>query len=89
LPLNVPDPTPPSATRESLWRNAGLERTAEGLRELLEDPFPLARTIAAAALARDESRGAHQRSDRPAADPALDGRHIVVRRGETRLERWD
>jgi L-aspartate oxidase len=88
-PGEGPDPTPPPATRASLWRNAGLERTADGLRELLTDPFPLARTIAAAALAREESRGAHQRRDRPAADPALDGRHVVVRAGTARTERWD
>ena len=76
-----PDPIPPPATRSALWRNAGLERTAEGLSELLDDPFPLARSIAAAALAREESRGAHQRKDRPAADPALDGMHVTISGG--------
>jgi L-aspartate oxidase len=87
-PAEGPDPVPPPATRAALWRNAGLERTAEGLRELADDPFPLARTIAAAALAREESRGAHQRSDRPSADPALDGSHVVIGHGEPRVERW-
>ncbi|MEA2399080.1 MAG: L-aspartate oxidase [Thermoleophilaceae bacterium] len=77
-PSAGPDPIPPPATREALWRDAGLERTAEGLSALLDDPFPLARAIAAAALAREESRGAHQRKDRPAADPALDGRHVTI-----------
>src|SRR5439155_24252750 len=48
-----PDPVPPAATRAALWRLAGLERTADGLRELLDDPFALARTIAATALARE------------------------------------
>jgi len=85
----TPDPVPPPQTRAALWRNAGLVRTADGLRELLDDPFPLARTIAAAALAREESRGAHQRSDRPAPDPAYDGQHMLIRGGEIRLERWD
>jgi L-aspartate oxidase len=84
-----PDPVPPPSTRAALWRLAGLERTADGLHELLDDPFPLARTIAAAALARAESRGAHQRRDRPSPDPALDGTHVVVRGGEPRFERWD
>jgi L-aspartate oxidase len=89
LPADAPDTIPPPETRTSLWRNAGLIRTADGLRDLLDDPFPLARTIVAAALAREESRGAHQRSDRPALDPALDGRHVVARHGELRLERWE
>jgi L-aspartate oxidase len=84
-----PDPIPPPATREALWRDAGLERTAEGLSALLDDPFPLARAVAASALAREESRGAHQRSDRPAADPALDGRHVTVSgSGSPQLRTW-
>ena len=80
---------PSPATRAALWERAGLERTADGLRELLDDPFPLARTIAVAALAREESRGAHQRRDRPAADPAMDGRHVVVQGGEPVVDRWE
>jgi L-aspartate oxidase len=88
-PDEGPDPVPPAATRSALWRLVGLERTGEGLREVLDNPFPLARTIAAAALTREESRGAHQRRDRPSADRALDGRHVVVRRGEARFQRWD
>jgi L-aspartate oxidase len=88
-PGEGPDPMPSPATRAALWKRAGLERTADGLRELLGDPFPLARTIAAAALAREESRGAHQRRDRPAADPAMDGRHVVVQGGEPVVDRWE
>ena len=81
---------PPPQTRAALWRHAGLRRTAEGLRELAGDPYPLARLIAAAALAREESRGAHQRLDFPAADPALDLSHAVVDgEGRVRTERWD
>jgi L-aspartate oxidase len=87
-PETGPNPVPPPTTRAALWRLAGLERTAADLRELAGDPFPLARTIAAAALARDESRGAHQRRDRPAADPAFDARHVVVRDGSPRTETW-
>ncbi|HEX8075806.1 MAG TPA: FAD-dependent oxidoreductase [Thermoleophilaceae bacterium] len=74
----APDPIPPAATRAALWRHAGLERTAEGLTELLGDPFPLARAVAACALAREESRGAHQRRDQPASDPAFDGQHVTI-----------
>jgi L-aspartate oxidase len=37
-----------------------------------------ARAVIAAALHREESRGAHYRSDFPQADPALDGRHTLL-----------
>ena len=61
-------PKPGEDTRAALWRHAGLRRDAAGLAELLEDPYPLARLIGAACLAREESRGAHQRSDHPDTD---------------------
>ncbi|WP_026912797.1 L-aspartate oxidase [Patulibacter minatonensis] len=82
---------PSRETREALWRHAGIERDADGLRTLLDDPHPLARAIGAAALAREESRGAHRRLDHPAQDPALDLVHTVVEpTGDaTRRERWD
>jgi L-aspartate oxidase len=72
---------PPAAedsTRVALWRDAGIIRSKEGLSRLLEDPHPLAKLIARCALARTESRGAHQRVDHPEADPALDHHHVVV-----------
>jgi L-aspartate oxidase len=81
-----PPPAPPPSTRRALWRFAGLEREAAGLRELADDPFPLARLIARSALAREESRGAHQRSDHPDRDPGLDGRHLVA--GPEQAPRW-
>jgi L-aspartate oxidase len=67
-----------AAVRAALWRDAGVVRTPEGLGELLGNPHPLARLIAACALARAESRGAHLRADHPERDPALDLRHAIV-----------
>jgi L-aspartate oxidase len=83
-------PPPSRETREAMWRGAGLERTADGLRRLLGDPHPLARLVAASALAREESRGAHARADFPALDPELDGRHSVVPAGDATptLVKW-
>jgi L-aspartate oxidase len=78
-PERGPDPVPPRSTRAALWECAGLVRHPEQLERLAEnDPFPLARAIARSALARTESRGAHQRADCPKTDPALDGMHSIV-----------
>jgi L-aspartate oxidase len=92
-PAAAPDsraPAPPGEdTRESLWRHAGLRRDAEGLAALGDDPYPLARLIGAACLAREESRGAHQRTDHPATDPQLDFMHSLVGRDAApSFERW-
>ncbi len=83
---------PPPLTPESriaLWRHAGIERDRAGLLELVADPHPLVRLVGASALTRTESRGAHQRTDFPAADPELDGMHVTVRTGaEPAFETW-
>ncbi|HEX6389178.1 MAG TPA: FAD-dependent oxidoreductase [Solirubrobacteraceae bacterium] len=93
--LDEPEPgesAPPTAgtielpsreTRKAMWKHAGIQRTPEGLTAMLSDPHPLARLVAACALHREESRGAHWRSDRPATDPALDGQHTVIRNGSS------
>jgi L-aspartate oxidase len=72
-----PLPAPSRQTRDAMDRCLGIERTAESLRTLLDDPYPLTRLIAASALAREESRGAHRRADFPGRDAALDHRHLV------------
>jgi L-aspartate oxidase len=78
-------PAPPigdAATREALWRDAGIVRSADGLRRLLESAHPLVRAVARCALTRTESRGAHQRLDYPERDPAFDLCHVVLRSSE-------
>jgi L-aspartate oxidase len=85
-------PAPPTLTpqsREALWRHAGLERDGAGLRTLAADPHPLVRLIAQSALAREESRGAHQRRDFPELDHALDGAHVTLLAGRyPGLQTW-
>jgi L-aspartate oxidase len=81
-------PAPTRETRKAMWRHAGLERDADGLRPLLDDPHPLARLVAASALFRAETRGAHARADFPDLDPALDERHTVLDDGAPRLDHW-
>ncbi len=76
-------------SRAALWRYAGLERSGEGLGTLVADEHPLARLIARSALVREESRGAHQRSDFPHRDPRFDGRHVTLAdRREPVLAAW-
>jgi L-aspartate oxidase len=89
-PPPAPEPLeiPSRETREALSLNAGLTREREGLERLLDDPHPLARIVARCALLREETRGAHVRSDFPDTDPALDGMHGVIRDGTPAFERW-
>ena len=86
---DMPSPTISPESRAALWRYAGLERSGEGLRTLSRDPHPLVRLIARSALAREESRGAHQRTDFPDRSSALDGIHVTLGHdGEPVLSRW-
>jgi L-aspartate oxidase len=75
--------------REALWEDAGLIRNAAGLSRLVDSPHLLASLVARSALAREESRGGHFRSDFPAEDERYDGRHTVIHQGyEPELEPW-
>ena len=75
--------------RAEVWEHAGLVRDAAGLEPLRSSPLLLARLLAESALARRESRGGHFRADFPLEDPALRGRHTVVRPGSGPvLEPW-
>lgn len=88
LAIDLP-PAIAQSSREALWRHAGLERDRRGLTALLDDPHPLVRLIAAAATAREETRGAHVRTDFPERDPNLDGHHVTVGLDHMpRFERW-
>lgn len=100
-PGAVADPAPPdadgwrftgptSATRDAVWDLAGPLRNAGSLRTLEEDPYPLARMIAASALTREESRGVHRRSDHPETHADLEHHHVVVSAdGSASFKRWD
>jgi L-aspartate oxidase len=83
-------PQASAQTRAALWRDAGIERSREGLERLADDEHPLAALVARCALARRESRGAHTRSDFPKTERALDARHAVVQAGgEIEWEAWE
>ncbi len=85
----APDPDP-VVTRDLLWRCGGIERDAEGLTELAGSANPLVRMIATGALARRETRGAHQRKDFPRLNHELDFQHFVTASGEQlKRDRWE
>ncbi len=73
----------------SLWRDAGLIRSAGGLTRLLDVPHPLVRLLAASALAREESRGVHFRQDFPVESEDLAGHLVVHVDHPPELERWN
>jgi len=88
-PDPAPIPSPDAETRAALWQGAGLVRTPEGLTGLTDNAHPLVRLIAASALLRTETRGAHCRADAPERDPQLDYRHAIVSAGgQPVFDRW-
>jgi L-aspartate oxidase len=81
---------PTEATRDAVWRYAGPTRNPDDLARLISNPYPLAKALATAALARRESRGGHLRSDCPGPDPGLEGVHLVLGAdGSVRHETWE
>ena len=88
-PAPPPLPLATRETRESLWRDAGIVRDGESLRALLDCEHPLARLIARCGLERQESRGAHLRSDFPTLEARFDERHVVVAGdGASEVQTW-
>jgi len=77
-PESPPFAPPTRETRDAVWRLAGPLRDADRLGRLEDDPYLLARAIAANASERRESRGGHLRTDFTATDPALDGVHLLL-----------
>lgn len=88
-PPELPD-TELQKLRAAMTRDAGVERSGAGLRRLSRElgtlearngralPLVAARLIVEAALAREESRGAHHRADFPAAsEPARHTRLLL------------
>jgi L-aspartate oxidase len=82
------------ALQAIMWRHAGVQRSGAGLRHAasvlatwhtdhLEDRnlLDLARVVVDAALAREESRGAHYRTDFPTPSPDLAARRVRAREG--------
>jgi L-aspartate oxidase len=81
--------------KQLMWKKAGIIRNATELREcgkeiehirekygshpLTEGLFVTAKAIVAGALTREESRGAHFRSDLPEPCPTWENRHTVWR----------
>ena len=92
-PVAIPDwrfEPPTVETREAVWKLAGPVRTGSELRRLTEDPYPLAAAIGKSALAREESRGGHRRTDYRETSAALDHHHLIVLPdGTIESRRWE
>ena len=83
-----PIAVPTWETREALWRDAGLVRDRAGLERLATDEHPLARAVARCALLREETRGAHVRSDFPSTAPTSTACTPSLHDGDPAFQRW-
>ncbi|WP_037498629.1 L-aspartate oxidase [Solirubrobacter soli] len=85
-----PVQAPTRETRKAVWALAGLERSADDLAQLANDPHPLARLVAVSALARHETRGSHARTEFRQRDETLDAHHTILDAGSDtpRFEVW-
>jgi L-aspartate oxidase len=97
-PERFASPLPPHVLREAMTRHVGLERDAPGLREALHaieqvervsggEPALLnmtasAKLVAAAAIARNESRGGHYRRDFPKTSPSAERTFLTLAEAE-------
>ena len=81
---------PRRETRKAVWASPGWSATRATSTRSPSDPYPLARLVAASALARDETRGSHARAEFPEPDPALDAHHTILDPGTDapRFEAW-
>ncbi len=102
--LGLADPEAVAALRAIMAADVGVVRDAVGLRRALaamdgltvrdgslrfRNMLATARLIAAAALARTESRGGHYRSDFPEPDPAWRRRTFITLADADRIARGD
>jgi L-aspartate oxidase len=84
------EPRPSARDKETLWRDAGLTRSAESLERLLDSTSLLTQLLATGAFLRKESRGVHFRSDYPSEDRTYDGVHITFQQGSPAgFEQWN
>jgi L-aspartate oxidase len=81
------EPVVTAELRREMWRDAGVIRSAEGLERLIRVGAALPALVAGSALAREESRGGHFRSDFPSEDDAFLG-HVVRRPGQEPVLEW-